>query len=278
MGAAEIAADETTEETVGETNEAQNQWDVDALDEGEQTGVASQLITKLTEGAQAFLSLGHKVRVAFEGAEAHRIVDMGNRDVIGSQLFAKEYIFVAIIAETLVEGMGQHQVSADEEVSRMEVVIGILLALVCRMLMFCGLLIAIAEIALEGISITSDGNSSVDDISLFHHYILINKVGTLEGHVAVDEEQMRVLSLLGQNVADGCTADITGLSEELTMLPLADLAILTDNILIRRTVIGYQNLIVNIGLLSLLSEFVDQQLASVIVGRNEDRQCIIHNA
>lgn len=136
MGATEVVADKPTEKTVGESDEAQDQRDVNALDEGEQTGIASQFITELMEGAQAFFGLTDKVGVALEGTETHRVVDVSDGNMVSTQLFAKEYILVAVIAETLVEGMGEHEVATDEEVGSVEVAIGILLAYLHRMLLF----------------------------------------------------------------------------------------------------------------------------------------------
>ena len=55
--AAEVVADEPTEEAVEKTDEGENERNVDAADESEQTGVASQFITELMEGTQTFLCL-----------------------------------------------------------------------------------------------------------------------------------------------------------------------------------------------------------------------------
>ena len=66
----EVSADECAKQTVGEADDPQDRRNVDAVDECEHTGIASQFIAELTEGAQAFFSLGHKVGVGFKGAEA----------------------------------------------------------------------------------------------------------------------------------------------------------------------------------------------------------------
>ena len=270
MAAAKVVTDKPAEEAMGESDEAQDQGNVDAFDEGDQARVASQFIAELVESAQTFLRLCHKIGVALEGAESHGIVDVGDGDVVGSQLFAEKHILIAVVTETLIEGVGEHDVSANEEVGGMEVAVGILLALVCRMLMLCCLLIEIAEIALEGVGIATNGYPSIDDIGISHRRIFIDEVGTQEGHVAVDEEQMGVLSRLSQIVADGSSANVFRLPKELTVLPLADCTVLTDDILVCRTVIGHQNLIDQVSSLGLLPKFTHQRLASVIVGRNED--------
>ena len=136
MRATEVAADESTEKTMGETDEAQYQRNMDAFDEGNKTGIASQFIAELMEGAQALFGLADKVGVALEGTKSHRVVDMGDGDMVGTQLLAKEHIFVSIVTETLIEGVGEHEVTTDEEVGGVEVTIGILLAYLHRVLVF----------------------------------------------------------------------------------------------------------------------------------------------
>ena len=80
---------------------------------------------------------------------------MGDGNAVSAQLLAEKHILVAIVAETLVEGVGEHQVTTDEEIGCMEVAIGILLAYLNRMLMLNSLLIAITEIVFEDIWIAS---------------------------------------------------------------------------------------------------------------------------
>ena len=55
---------------------------MDARHEGEQSGVAAQVITKLIKGAQAFFCLCHKVGIGLEMAETYGIVDMLDGDVV----------------------------------------------------------------------------------------------------------------------------------------------------------------------------------------------------
>ena len=42
---------------MGETDDTQDERDMDAVDEGEQTGIAAQLVAERQEGAQTFFSL-----------------------------------------------------------------------------------------------------------------------------------------------------------------------------------------------------------------------------
>ena len=116
------------------------------------------------ERAKTFLSLGYKVGIALEGAEAHRVVDVGDGNVVSAQLLTEEHVFIAIIAETLIKGVGEHQVAADEEIGSMEIAIGILLATLCSMILLSSFLIAIAEIVFEGIWIAAYTDTTINDL------------------------------------------------------------------------------------------------------------------
>ena len=162
--AAEIAADERAEETVGESDERHDQRNVNAFDKCEHTGVASQFIAELGKGLQTFLGLGHKVGIALEGAEAHGVVDVGDGNAVSAQLLTEEHIFIAIIAETLIKGVGEHQVATDEEIGCVEIAIGILLATLCSMILLSSFLITIAEIVFEGIWIAAYTDTTINDL------------------------------------------------------------------------------------------------------------------
>lgn len=101
---------------------------MDAIDEGEQAGIASQIVAELEEGAQTFFGLTYKVGIALEMAEAHRVVDMGDGNMVAVEGLAQHDIFVAIMAEPLVERMVEHDIATDEEIGRVEMLIGRLLA------------------------------------------------------------------------------------------------------------------------------------------------------
>ena len=51
-----------------ETDKGEDEGDVDAGDEGEQAGVATQVVAELMEGAQTFLSLGHLLAAEAAGS------------------------------------------------------------------------------------------------------------------------------------------------------------------------------------------------------------------
>ena len=120
-------------------------------------------MVELGKGLQTFLGLGDEVGIALKGAEAHGVVDVGDGNAVSAQLLAEEHILIAIMAEALVEGVGEHQVTTDEEIGGVEVAIGILLAYLNRMLMLDSLLITIAEIVPERIGITAYTDTAIND-------------------------------------------------------------------------------------------------------------------
>ena len=69
--------------------------------------------------------------------------------MVGPQLFAEEHILVAIIAETLIEGVGEHQVATDEEVGGVEVLIGAFPAHLRGVLALGGFLVEVAQVPLR---------------------------------------------------------------------------------------------------------------------------------
>ncbi len=89
---------------------------------------------------------------------------MGDGNAVGAQLFAEEHILIAIVAEALVERVGEHQVATDEEIGGVKVLIRMLLPLLCGMRMRFSHLITIAEITLECIGIAAYTDTAVDDI------------------------------------------------------------------------------------------------------------------
>ena len=104
-------------------DEAEDEGDMDAGDEREQAGIAAEIALELMEGTQAFLGLGHKLWVGFECAEAHGIIDMADGDVLLAERLAQEHILVAITAEALIEGVGEHEIATDEEIGGVKVLI-----------------------------------------------------------------------------------------------------------------------------------------------------------
>lgn len=71
-----------------ETNEGEDQGDVDATDEGEETGVATELGLELVEGAKAFFGLGEEIGIGLEGTEPHGVVDVTDGDMAALECLA----------------------------------------------------------------------------------------------------------------------------------------------------------------------------------------------
>ena len=76
MGPAEVPLFCFSEETVPEADEGEDSRDMDTPNEGEQTGIATQVGPELMEGAQALLGLCYEIGIGLEGAEADGVVDM----------------------------------------------------------------------------------------------------------------------------------------------------------------------------------------------------------
>jgi hypothetical protein len=134
---------------VPEADEPEDGGDVDAGDEGEHAGVAAQIVAELTECAESFFGLGDKVGITFEGAEAHRVVDMFDGDAVLAESLAEQDILVAIMTEPFIEGITEHEVATHQEIGGMEMLPGILLTFRGCMLGGLGTLVEVTEIAGE---------------------------------------------------------------------------------------------------------------------------------
>ena len=121
MVAAEVVAQEWAKESVQQTDSATNEVNVNALYEGDHVGVATQVIAEMVECAQPLLCLADEVGVVLVGIEAGGVVEVCNLDAGLSQLFAPEHVLVAIVAETLVEGVGNDDVATYHEIAGMKV-------------------------------------------------------------------------------------------------------------------------------------------------------------
>jgi len=244
---------------------------MDAFDDGQQTGVAAQFLLEGVEGAETFFGLGHEVGIALEGAEAHRIVDVGDGDSVLTESFAEEHVFVAVVAETLVEGVGEHQVTPYEEVGCMKVAVWILSSSVYGMLILCRLLVEISEIASEGFLVAVDTDAPIGYFCLVcHFHIFNNKVGADGGHVAVDEEQQVITRLAGEEISDGGPSDVDRLAQVAAMTPLLYPSVLCHCRFIGGAIVAYQYLIVDGKSLCLATEVGDQLTATVVVGGYKD--------
>ena len=122
---------------------------MDTGNEGEQPGIASQIVAKLMESTQSFLGLGDKVGITLEGTETHRVVDMFDGDAVLAEGLAKQDILVAIMTEPFIEGITEHEVATHQKIGGMKMLPGILLTLRGCMLRCLGTLVKVTEIAGE---------------------------------------------------------------------------------------------------------------------------------
>ena len=122
---------------------------MDAGDEGEQTGIATQIVAELAERAEAFLGLGDEVGITFEGAECHWVIDMLDGDAVLAESLAKQDVLVAIMTEPFIEGITEHEVATHQKIGGMKMLPGILLTLRGCVLGSLGTLVKVTEIAGE---------------------------------------------------------------------------------------------------------------------------------
>lgn len=272
MRAAEVAPFCFSEETVPETDKTENEGDVDAFDQGEQAGVTSEVVLELMERAKTFFGFKNELRIALEGTETDGVMDVGNKYVVLAERLAQEHIFVTIMTETLIEGVGEHERTTDEEIGCVEVLIGRLSATGHGMMRLFGFFVEITEAAFKCIGIAIDGYTTYDDIGIGDREVSGYEVGRGDGHVAIDEEQMVVLGLLGKKVADGSPSAVLAADDVTAVLPLVDTAVGFGNIQVGGSIVSHENLIGNANSLRLVSELIHQGDTSVVVGGDEDGQ------
>lgn len=140
------------------------------------------------------------------------------------------------------------------------------------MMGFLGFLVEIAEIAAEGIGRALDADATNDDADIGFSEVTAEEVGREDGHVAIDEEQIGVLGLLGKEIADGSATTILGAEDVSAVGPIIDSLVGVYRLGIGRSVIAHEDLIGNAGGLSLESEGIDQRDARVVVSGNQYRQ------
>ena len=140
------------------------------------------------------------------------------------------------------------------------------------MMGFLGFLVEIAEIAAEGIGRALDADATNDDADIGLSEVAAEEGGREDGHVAIDEEQIGVLGLLGKEIADGSASLILGAEDVLAVGPIIDSLVGVYRLGIGRSVIAHEDLIGNAGGLSLESEGIDQRDARVVESGNQYRQ------
>ena len=90
------------------------------------------------------------------------------------------------------------------------------------MMGFLGFLVEIAEIAAEGIGRDLDVDATNDDADIGLSEVTAEEVGREDGHVAIDEEQIGVLGLLGKEIADGSATTILRAEDVSAVGPIID--------------------------------------------------------
>lgn len=119
--------------------------------------------------------------------------------------------------------------------------IGLLLSLVSGVLLFGSLFVDSSQIIVS--------NSVNDHAAIYHQLprgrlsILPEEIVTAYHHIAVNEKQPFMLSLLSQKVADGRPSDILWLFQQSTMRQLIDGSVGHNRLLVLGTVVCHQNLI-----------------------------------
>lgn len=161
MASAEVSAHVWAEEAMEQRQEVADDADVDTLGQREQAGVASQFFAELVQGEQAALYLLHIGGVVLEVGHQYGVVDMGNADVLLSELFAEEHVLIAAVVKALVEGHAEHYLSLDEEVGGAEGVVGALLAVGGIVIGLLCLLVAVAQVGVQP-TVMADAQAAVD--------------------------------------------------------------------------------------------------------------------
>ena len=255
-----------------ESDEREDEGNMDARYECKQAGVTPEIALELTEGAKAFFGFIHKLSVALESAETDWVMDIDNGNVVLTERLTQEHIFVTIMAEALIEGMGEHQLTTNEEIGCVEVLVRHLLALLNGMTGLLGFLVEIAEIALECLRIAIDGNTTYHDVGISHREVTGDEVGRKDAHVAIDEEQIGVLGLPSEEIANGSATTVLGADDVSAVRPLVDLTVDLYHFRIGGAIIGHKYLIADAGCLRLEPEGIHQRDAKVVEGGDQYRQ------
>ena len=140
------------------------------------------------------------------------------------------------------------------------------------MMGFLGFLVEIAEIATEGIGGALDADATNDDADIGFSEVAAEEVGREDGHVAIDEEQIGVLGLLGKEIADGSATTILRAEDVSAVGLIIDSLIGLYRFGICRSVIAHEDFVGNASGLGLESEGIDQRDAEVVVSGNQYRQ------
>ena len=152
------------------------------------------------ERVHSRLHLADEARVCLEVVEHNRVVDMRDADIVVVQLSAPHHVFVAVAAETLVEGDTEDDVAAHHEVRRVEVLVFPRLSAFGGVVRFVFLLHTVAYVVTETTAVASDAKSAARHFHVFQTDVSAYEVVGAYLAVAVEEEQVFVLCLRGEEI------------------------------------------------------------------------------
>ena len=90
---------------------------MDALNQGEQARIASQLVAERVECTQVAFGFSHIIWVLLKLGHHHWVVDMQHGDVLLLELLAKQHILVTTHGKALVEGTLEESFATNHKVS-----------------------------------------------------------------------------------------------------------------------------------------------------------------
>ena len=201
--------------------------------------MAAQQVLVEGQTAKGGVGLVHKTAVRLEEAEFHRVVDVEDISLLLLHPCSEEHIFIAVLAETLFQRILKEEVSAHQEVGRMESSIGLLAAGSRVMPVLTRLLIAVTQRAAPFGGIGRHHIVTVYHLGIGSRQIGAQEVGLAHPHVAVDEEQPLAARLTGQQIADACTPHILPVDQMAAVCPLQLGFVGGNGVGVARAVLGH---------------------------------------
>ena len=116
MAPTETAAHQRAEQPERQDQQAPHHAEVDAVGSRQQARVALQVVTELMERAQAALYLIDIVDILLVARHQNWVVHMAHDRPSSLQLLTQEYVLVAALLETLVEGTAEQGRATDEDI------------------------------------------------------------------------------------------------------------------------------------------------------------------
>lgn len=247
-----------------------------ALFRVQQARITFQLISEGIQGLQTFLRLPDEVLVGFKNFETEWIVDMSERDALLFQRFAEKHVLVAVFPETFIERMLYHDIAVNQEVGGVEVLIGMLLAVLYRVPSGGRSLIDGSQV--PGVA-APDLYASDDDLFvLVCQGVALQEILSAHNHVAVYEQKPLVVCFPCQKVADTCPSDVLSALYVAAARPSVHGSVFLHDLAVGRTVVSHDNLIAYSQFLCLSVQVAHQCRTGVVEGWNQDGQFFHHCA